>query len=445
MATQPADRFLHVGKLRSILDEEGWWHSFELPDGRVIRGANSLASLRERIGHFPIPADLRGKRVLDIGSWDGWFAFEMERRGADVMAIDVFDNPRFREIHRIYESRIDYRQLDVYDLDPAKVGQFDIVLFMGVLYHLKHPLLGLERVCAVTRDTAFVDSFVLQEKYAAGVALDRPLMEFFETDEFGGQTDNWVAPNVPCLLAFCRTAGFARAHLENVGEYGASVTCRRQWDANLGPAGAALGPAPELTYAAHHIHFGINFDSAKDDNVLCWFRSDAPALRIEDVRPTVGSFGAAPLRVRPRSPGEWEVTFRLPPGLRPGWHEVRLALTGSAPSNPKRLAIDLSLESPGELAIDRAEDGTTWERGVLRREKGEVLSIWIAGLPSNADISNVRAHAAGERLTVEYLEENRGADLRQCNLQVPSQLEPGTHVLTIEIAGAAATSEFEIR
>ena len=69
--------------------EKGWWHSFKLPDGTLIDGVCSLSSLEERIAQFPIPNDLHGKRVLDIGAWDGWFAFEMERRGAEVLAIDL--------------------------------------------------------------------------------------------------------------------------------------------------------------------------------------------------------------------------------------------------------------------------------------------------------------------------------------------------------------------
>jgi len=80
--------------------QKGWWHSFELPGGRVIEGVADLASLKHRLAQFPIPDDLTGKRVLDIGAWDGWFSFEMERRGAAVIAVDCWDNERFRYIHQ---------------------------------------------------------------------------------------------------------------------------------------------------------------------------------------------------------------------------------------------------------------------------------------------------------------------------------------------------------
>ena len=64
----------------------GFYHSIELPDGRVLEGILKIDTLKERLKAMSIPADLRGKRALDIGTWDGWFGFEMERRGAEVMA-----------------------------------------------------------------------------------------------------------------------------------------------------------------------------------------------------------------------------------------------------------------------------------------------------------------------------------------------------------------------
>ena len=184
----------------------GWWHSFELPDGRTIEGVNSIDGLKRRAALFPIAPNLAGKRVLDIGAWDGWFSFEMERRGAEVVAVDCVDNRNFREIHSTLGSKVDYRVLDVYDLTPDEVGHFDIVLFLGVLYHLKHPLLALERICALTRDLAIVQTFVAAQS-------GPPAMQFYETDELGGQFDNWVGPNVSCVLAWCRMAGFLRVDL----------------------------------------------------------------------------------------------------------------------------------------------------------------------------------------------------------------------------------------
>ena len=208
--------FDHVRDWKKEFEASGWWHSFELPDGSIIEGRCNLYGLKERLANFPIDADLTGKRVLDVGTWDGWYAFEMAKRGAEVVAIDCWDNPRFYEMRRMLglETQVEYQLMDVYDISPATLGYFDIVIFFGVLYHLKHPLLALEKICAVTRELACVDSFVLREPHEQVLPFEgRLVMGFPETDEFGGQTDNWVAPTAPCLAAFCRTARLARAEL----------------------------------------------------------------------------------------------------------------------------------------------------------------------------------------------------------------------------------------
>src|ERR1700756_1225374 len=93
--------------------QKGWWHSFELPGGRVIEGVADLASLKHRLAQFPIPDDLTGKRVLDIGAWDGWFSFEMERRGAHVIALEASTETKILEAKKKLRSRIDVRFGDI--------------------------------------------------------------------------------------------------------------------------------------------------------------------------------------------------------------------------------------------------------------------------------------------------------------------------------------------
>src|SRR4051794_8088041 len=100
----------------------GWFHSFELPDGTVIEGYNKLEWLRKRYSQFPIPADLTGKRVLDIGAWDGWFTFEAERRGAEVTAIDCVEIANFLDLKKRLASPVDYRILDFYEMPQAGLG-----------------------------------------------------------------------------------------------------------------------------------------------------------------------------------------------------------------------------------------------------------------------------------------------------------------------------------
>ena len=140
--------------------------------GRVIPGIQSIEKQRWRLAQFPIPQDLRGKRVLDIGAWDGWFSFEMERRGAQVVAVDATKRTRFLEAKAMLNSKVEHVVADICFLTPRDIGTFDIVLFFGVLYHLKHPMLALERVCELSTDLACVESFVTDDQPSAPVPVD---------------------------------------------------------------------------------------------------------------------------------------------------------------------------------------------------------------------------------------------------------------------------------
>ncbi len=424
-----AESFSYVRRWQSELDTRGWWHSFDLPDGSHIEGVNPIHGLKRRIDQFPIPEDLHGARILDIGAWDGWFTFEMERRGGTVVAVDNWDNPHFRQIHAALNSRADYRIMDVYDLTPARVGRFDIVLFMGVLYHLKHPLLALERVCSITTDLAAVDSFILQDELRTSEkALDRPIMEFFENEEFGGQSDNWCAPNLACLMAMCRTAGFARVNHLATLELSACVACYRKWE----PVAHRSGKPPELLYVAHHTNFGLNFQTHRDEYVTIAFRIEGKC-RIDDIYPEAGGYGVRAMHVARKEEGFWEAKFKLPPGLTPGWHEVTVRVGHSAPSNPQRIAVDFP-ELTTAAAIVGVSDGTTWRQGELDLSGGKVLSVWVTGLPENADRTNVRVTLGGQRLAVIYIEAEAGKRPRQVNVEIPEGAPTGQ--LPLEVNGS---------
>src|SRR5271165_7021772 len=96
------------------------YHSIELPDGSVLPGLQSVEHLRWRLGLFELPEDLRGKRVLDIGAWDGWFSFECERRGAEVVAVDCVALDTFIEAKQLIGSKVEYLTLDVNELSARK-------------------------------------------------------------------------------------------------------------------------------------------------------------------------------------------------------------------------------------------------------------------------------------------------------------------------------------
>jgi tRNA (mo5U34)-methyltransferase len=150
-----------------------WYHSIELPGGLVTPGYFDTRRAAEAI---PMPASLEGRRCLDVGTFDGFWAFEMERRGAaEVVAIDVFDGrrwdwpltttaasfeafagPRRDQRHGGFElakealgSSVDRRDVSVYELDPAEQGEFDFVYLGSLLLHLRDPIRALERVRSV--------------------------------------------------------------------------------------------------------------------------------------------------------------------------------------------------------------------------------------------------------------------------------------------------------
>ena len=202
-----------------------------------------------------ISADLSGKSVLDIGCNGGFYAIEMKRRGAArVLGIDADEDylAQARFAAEVTGQEIEFRNLSVYDVG-ALGERFDLVLFMGVLYHLRHPLLALDLI----HEHVAADLLVFQsmQRGSAEVAEVAPDYDFWQADHFDApgypklhfvehdyahDPTNWWVPNGACAEAMLRSAGFAiEAHPEQE-----VYVCRRV-DAPEG-AGAtypAKGPA----------------------------------------------------------------------------------------------------------------------------------------------------------------------------------------------------------
>ena len=198
-------------ELRAAIAGQSWYHSIELRPGIVTPGKSQEKFVLSMLG---IPGDLTGKTVLDIGCYDGFFSFECEKRGASrVVACDTWElagRGAFDLARDELGSGAVPLEASVYDL-PGKLGgeQFDLVLFLGVLYHLRHPLLALEKVaaCAAPGSLTIVDSVVDDRS----LFTDRPLMAFFPGDELNGDPTNWWAPNHAALCLMTGAAGFDRA------------------------------------------------------------------------------------------------------------------------------------------------------------------------------------------------------------------------------------------
>jgi tRNA (mo5U34)-methyltransferase len=425
-----------------------WYHSFQLPDGRVIEGWQSLAHLRARLERFPIPDDLRGKRVLDIGCWDGWFSFEMERRGAEVVAADIVERDTFLTVREALGSKVQFVLSDVYQLTPDRVGRFDIVLFFGVLYHLKHPLLALERVCALTTDLALVESFVTDD---GSLPAAPPVMEFYETSELLGRFDNWCGPNTSCLLAFCRTAGFATIELRAVADHRAHVVCGRRWPAPPpAPQYAPRYAPPIITGVVNQRNGEPVFDSRVDEYMSVFFKSAQPDLTRADVLPEMDGFGVFPASVARSGASGWQVDCRIGPGSGQASRTVRLRTSGSTFSKPATFEVDApqdratGAEFFGPLEIRGVADSNTWEDNVVWLARETFVSVWVRGLPDEATRGRVRVrigNADAQVLFVSALDEQQ---LRQINVRLPAEIGPGNYPVVV-VYGTFATDPRPLR
>jgi tRNA (mo5U34)-methyltransferase len=327
------------------LSRHSSYHSLELADGTIIPGLIGIDALKARLRSFPIPDDLRGKRVLDVGAASGWNSFEMERRGADVVAVDCVEFEEFHMARTLLGSKVDYRILDVDELTPESIGRFDYVLFFGVLYHLRHPLLGLERICALTTEAAFVESFVTDAGPDPGAACT---LEFYETNELGGQIDNWCGPNTNCLMALCRAAGFARVVFEHQTDRRAGATCYRRFEA---PPENPTAPVPRIHAAVNNRTSATHFNPAKDEYICLYFVSSQPNLTRDQIRVEIDGYGVPVLLLsRLHWADEWQANLKVPPFLSSGVHQIRVRTAVSAFSNV--FSITVRPAPPREVAIE---------------------------------------------------------------------------------------------
>jgi tRNA (mo5U34)-methyltransferase len=210
--------------LRDEVASRQWYHTLELEPGLETPGWFDLRGLVDQV---PIPRTLTGQRCLDVGTFDGFWAFELERRGAqEVIAIDILDPRKFdwpagseEEVMKIIGERkghgegfeiarealgssVTRLELSTYDLDPEDVGQFDFVYVGSLLLHLRDPIGALERVRSVCSGTLLVID-----------AIDLPLSMLLRRKPVAGLDGRgrpwWWKPNLSGLARMVEAAGFA--------------------------------------------------------------------------------------------------------------------------------------------------------------------------------------------------------------------------------------------
>jgi tRNA (mo5U34)-methyltransferase len=225
---------------RRVEEHPYWWHSIDLGHGIITPGHKPARVMAEELDALRLP-DLRGKTVLDIGAWDGYFSFAAERLGASrVVALDYYTwatdpativwsgsnvpqrgrpstvtrpwDPEglpgkngFNLARDVQTSQVESVFADLMTLDTAALGQFDVVLFLGVLYHTRYPAEMVERVASLTHEVMILET----ESFTVPGYEGLPLAQFFERDELEDNDSNWWSLNEPAIAGICRSSGFA--------------------------------------------------------------------------------------------------------------------------------------------------------------------------------------------------------------------------------------------
>jgi len=212
-----------LSKIRKMSREEAlaavgsyvWWHSIDLGDGITTPGRKTPQLMATEFYNTFSKVDLTSKSVLDIGAWNGGFSVEAVRRGAvRVLALDNYTwnheifrgRETFEIVCRATGAKIEAADinLDQPRLKLSHLGEFDVVLFLGVFYHLMNPIGALWEIVPLVRELLIV------ETYIEPTTDPRPLMVFYPGAELVGDPTNWWGPNTALMIELLRAAGFPR-------------------------------------------------------------------------------------------------------------------------------------------------------------------------------------------------------------------------------------------
>jgi tRNA (mo5U34)-methyltransferase len=193
-----------------------WHHSIDLGGGVVTSGNKSAALCNDEAALIFNRVDLNGRSVLDIGAWNGFFSFEAKRRGASrVLATDSYcwSHPDIhgRETFDIARSalglEVDAREIDATELSAETVGEFDVVLFLGVFYHRYDAIETLAKVARLAKQVLIVETHLELRD------VDVPAMVFFPGQELANDPTNWWGPNEHCIKALLLGHGFVEVEM----------------------------------------------------------------------------------------------------------------------------------------------------------------------------------------------------------------------------------------
>jgi tRNA (mo5U34)-methyltransferase len=199
-------------QLRRAINLLPWHHEIDFGGGLLSPGNSKIDVLKAQANVY-FRDGISGKTFLDIGCWDGFNSIEAHKRGASrVLATDHFawsdqcwgKREAFELARRELAPSIEAMDADLPDLSTGNLGTFDVVLFAGVFYHLRHPFLALEDLSKLSAETFIV------ETHLDAMDQDRPMMVFYPGNELAEDPTNWWGPNRTCVEAMLRDVGFAR-------------------------------------------------------------------------------------------------------------------------------------------------------------------------------------------------------------------------------------------
>jgi tRNA (mo5U34)-methyltransferase len=341
---------------------EPWFHRIDLGRGLYTKTESVMGEpVDHPLGPWQtiqklLPHDLSDKTLLDVGCNAGFYAFEAKRRGARrVLGVDG-QRQHVRQglfVRKALGLDVEFRRLNVYELSARTVGQFDITLALGLLYHLKHPILALENLYQVTKELLVIETAIMPPKhtprsfaysFGSSKTMLHPLAYVENPPDAKEQVFNWFLPGVEALKALLRDTGFAEVELIEVKDDRAVVVCRKAKGETATDdalkhfvAQLTLEDRPHTCRASAELTFRLRVENV---GLARWPRWTAQGE-------ADGGAGAVSLGSHLLRADEEEVDWdygraRLPRDLEPG-ESVNLEFKVSAPETPGEYIVEFDM------------------------------------------------------------------------------------------------------
>ena len=339
-----------------------WFHCIDLGGGLTTKTRSAVG---EPVEHprptwekvrACLPEEFAGRSLLDVGCNAGFYAVELKRRGAGrVLGVDSQRNLVRQAVfvRDVLGLDIEYRRMSVYDLDPRELGQFDVTLALGLVYHCKHLVLALERLFAVTRELLILETAIYPPGHSPGsftyeVGGLRPVLHPLAYVENPGEAKeaiyNWFLPGVEALRALLRNVGFDEVEVFPATQDDRAIfACRKRepypdsrWIAYLA-ASIRVEEGPPRSRTEEVLSFRVR---AENTGLARWLRGDDTGTQEGSVHLVAHVFAA-----EGEEPLSWyHAGAYLPRDIEPG-ESVTMEIAMRAPAEPGRYRLEFDMVS----------------------------------------------------------------------------------------------------